>query len=274
MSPLRNYASYDRIPAAAHKSSARGRNGAAAALLLSCVLMAALAGCASQNQSNVALDVAEDYHALAPRSIAVLPFDNMSADLDATPLVRPVVAARVRHKGYVVPGLKKVDAILKEAGVMVSHDVYAFTPQELGEFLDVDAVMFGTVTDFTTKYAAVYASVAVQIRLELVDCETGDILWQNERRAAQNTAVESIMTLLMYHDDIEKGLAVVAASNAIWAALESYRPYAEKAARMTLAPLPPGHGGAAVYPWDQDPEAQQSKTKSLIYQSVIITAPP
>lgn len=227
-------------------------------------------GCPSRSPSEVTSDIHRDYFDVAPRSIAVLPFDNMSTDLDATPLVRPVVAGRLRYKGYDVPNLDWVDEVLQENGAMVSHDVYGFSAGELGEILGVDAVMFGVVTDFTTKYAVVYASVAVQLRLELVDCRTGEVLWHNEARAAENTAVESILTLLMYHEDLEKGLKVVAAGNAIWAVLESFRPYAERAAAMTLATLPPGYRGARSYPENYD----QANTKALIYQSIIITSPP
>jgi len=251
-------------------TSGRGRKlGLALVIALTSVLVTA---CAAKKDGEGATSALHpNYSELAPRSIAVLPFDNMSTDLDATPLIRPIVAKRLRYMGYQVPDLKRTDEILKEEGVMVSHDVYAFTAQELGQMVGTDAVMFGMVTDFTTKYAGVYASVAVQLRLELVDCRTGEILWQNEARAAENTAIESLLTLLMYHDEIEKGLAVVAAGNAIWAALESYRPYAEKAAAVTLTTLPAGPQGARTYPYDPDDKVN---TKGLIYHSIISTSPP
>jgi hypothetical protein len=237
--------------------------------------MLLVCACASQNQSNVAQAVSPDYEANAPRVIAVLPFDNMSTDLDATPLVRPIVAGRLASKGYDVPDLKWTDQALQEAGVLVSHDVYGFKPQELGDILQADAVMFGTITDFTTKYAAVYASVAVQLRLELVDCKSGEILWQDERRASRNTAIESVLTLLSYHDDLEKGVAVVAAQNALWAALESYLPYGQEAAALTLSSLPPGYRGQSAYLYDQDPDAfTKDAARVILYQSIILTAPP
>jgi len=235
------------------------------------LLMLFLAGCASRQETAVTRAVHPDYQSMAPSTVAVLPFDNMSTDLDATPLIRPIVAERLRCRGYEVPDLEWTDQILQESGVMVSHDVRSFTALELGRMLGTDAVMFGMVTDFTTKYAVVYASVAVQLRLELVDCRSGQILWQNEQRAAQNTGLESILTLLFYHDDIEKGLEVVAVSNAVWAALESYRPYAEEAAAAILASLPPGYKGATPCPY-RDRDAQ--KRKALIYNSVIATSPP
>jgi len=244
-----------------------------ASFLLVCLAFSVV-GC-PKTESDAVLAVHPDYQRLKPRSIAVLPFDNMSTDLDATPLIRPIVAKRLRYKGYRVPGLKGVDETLQEAGVLIAHDVYSFTPEELGEILSVDAVMFGTVTDFSTKYAVLAASVTVSLRLELADCETGEILWQNEQRASRNTIIESLVTLLMYQDEIEKGVAVVAAENAIFAALEDYYPYAEEVCKKGLSPLPPGPKGERPYPWDEDPNAlDKSSIKNLIYRSPIITVEP
>jgi hypothetical protein len=248
----------------------RGRNSALILILALAVFW--LGGCASRMEDDFVQSHNPEFDQLRPTTVAVLPFTNMTTSMDATPLIRPVVAERVRYKGYQVKNLEKVDEILHEEGVQIAHDVYAFTPQEFGEMLEVDAVMFGTVVDFTTKYAGVYASVAVQIKLELVDCETGEILWQNEQRAAENTAVESIITMLMYAEEPEKGLAVVAASNALWAIIETYRPYVEKAAAKTLASLPSGPKGETNYYYE--PAMDSHDKKAIIYHSVILTNRP
>lgn len=246
----------------------------ARSLTIALFLLTFLSGCPTPSKPELSLAIVPDYQARAPRSIAVLPFDNWSNDLDATPLIRPLVAERLRYKGYDVPDLEAVDRALKNAGVMVSHDVYSLTPQEISGLLSVDGLMFGTVTDFTTKYAVVYASVAVQLRLELKDGRSGRQLWQNESRAVRNTALENLLTMLQFHDDPQRGLAVVAAQNALFAALEPYYPYAQTAAGMALAPLPPGFHGEAPYPWDLDPYAlEHQSVRPVIYQSIIITAP-
>ncbi|MFO8056626.1 MAG: DUF799 family lipoprotein [bacterium] len=258
-------------------SSGRRRAPRLLPCLLTVILAAvalAVTGC-PQTGSESTQAVHSDYRRLKPKSIAVLPFDNMSTDLDATPLIRPIVAKRLRYKGYKVPDLKWADKRLQEAGVLIAHDVYSFTPEELGDILSVDAVMFGTVTDFSTKYAVLAASVTIQLRLELADCETGEMLWQNEQAASRNTIFESLWTLLMYQDEIETGVAVVAAQNVVFAALEDYYPYAEEVCKKNLSPLPPGPKGERPYPWDRDPNAlDKSSVKSLIYQGPILTVKP
>jgi hypothetical protein len=219
--------------------------------LAACVLMCACAG------RQVELDtVHPDYSQLAPGSVAVLPMDNMSADLDATPLVRPIVNQRLDFKGYHVISMDMIDEILKEQGVLISHDVYGFSPQELGEMLGSDAVVYGTVTEFTTKYAVLYASVSVGVKLEMKDCHTGELLWQSEHYAAKDTTAETILILLSERD-IEKALGKVAAYNTAFAVLKSYRPYAEQAVKKCMAGLPAGHLGARQYPWDMNPDTFQ-----------------
>jgi hypothetical protein len=211
-----------------------------------------------------------DYIQLAPRTIAVLPMDNMSVDLDATPLVRPIVHERLAYKGYKVISLDKVDDILKNQGVLISHDVYGFNPARLGELLGADAVLYGTITEFSTKYAVLYASVTVGLKLEMVDCRTGELLWQSEHYASENTVAESLLILLS-EEDIEKAIGKAAAYNAAFAILESYRPYAEQAVRECMAGLPHGYLGASNYPWDVNPDQlMDDSIKSLLNSEPVI----
>ncbi len=218
-----------------------------------------------------------DYMNLAPRTIAVLPMDNMSADLDATPLVRPILHERLYYRGYQVVPLDQVDETLRDQGILISHDVYGFSPARLGEWLGADAVLYGTITEFSTKYAVLYASVTVGVRLEMVDCRSAELLWQSEHYASENTAAESILILLS-DEDIEEAIGKTAAYNAAFALLESYRPYAEQAVKECMAGLPPGYRGTSAYPWDVNPDQlEHDSIKSFLNSEPIIrtfTNPP
>jgi hypothetical protein len=211
-----------------------------------------------------------------PRSIAVLPMDNMSPDLDATPLVRPIVQQRLAYKGYNCVPLNQVDEVLKDKGVMVSHDVYMFKPAELGEMLGVDAVVFGTVTEFNKHYAVMYADILVGIQLEMVDTRTGESLWKSEHVAEENTALLNLILLATQLDDWQKALVEIAAANAAFAVLSQYRPYAEDAARQTMTSLPDGPSGARNYPWDfnQATWAGDLVVGALLVAPAIITYSP
>ncbi len=221
-----------------------------------------LCGCAG---TQVEIDnLHPDYNSLAPGRVAVLPMDNMSVDLDATPLVRPIVNQRILHKGYSSVALDRVDDILKEQGVLISHDVYGFTPQELGQMLGADAVVYGTVTEFTTQYAVIYASVTVGVKLEMADCRTGEVLWQSEHYSSEDT-IEETLFIFLTERDIDKAIAKTAAYSTAFAVLESYRPYAERAVKECLYSLPPGHLGASYYPWDDFGDLLDDPVRSWMY---------
>jgi len=219
--------------------------------LLALLAAAGLDSCAPKEVGVPTLN--PDFPQLRPRVLAVLPFDNMSANLDATPLIRPIVNERLRAKGYQMLDLAEVDRVLQENGVLISHDVYAFTPEELGRMLGADAVMFGTVTDFNTKYVVLYSSVSVGIKLELKDGRSGTVLWSDNARSSRNTLIETLLILLL-EEDKTRALIAAAAYNTAFAVLKSYRPYAEDASRLMLASLPAGPLGPRPYEWDLNPE--------------------
>jgi len=199
--------------------------------------------------------VSPSFSSRVPNRVAVLPMDNMSTDLDATPLIRPIVQERMIYRGYNCLPLEQVDEVLKEKGVMVSHDVYMFRPQELGQMLGVDAVVYGTVDEFNKHYAVLFADIIVGLKLAMVDTMSGDTLWRSEHSASQNTALNTLLVALQYYDKPADALAAAAAYNAAFAVLSAYRPYAEEAAAQAMASLPPGPMGARPYPWDLNQRA-------------------
>jgi len=53
------------------------------------------------------------------------------------------------------------------------------TPQKLGEALGVEAVLYGSLEDFSQKITGIYNVKRVRVRAKLVDCKTGEVLWKN-----------------------------------------------------------------------------------------------
>lgn len=217
-------------------------------VFLLCILIEGLSACALHKPVS---ELHPDFEKKKPGLIAVLPMDNMSVDLDATPLLRPIVAQRLSYKGYNCLPLEQVDRLLKENGVMVSHDVYMFTSEELGKILGVDALVYGIVTDFTKHYAFFYSDIIVGLSLQMVDARTGEVLWKDERTSSENTILNSLL-IAGSLEKPEDRLVAVLAYNAAFALLSQYRPYAESAVRGALSSLPEGPYGERFYPWDID----------------------
>lgn len=110
--------------------------------------------------------------------IAVLPFDNESVDFDATPIFRHAIQNYLKSDQYTMLPLEHVDKVLAEHGVGQGGEVRMFTPQELGAFLGANYLLYGTVTEFNTKYIVVYSSINVEGRFELYDTQDGEKVWE------------------------------------------------------------------------------------------------
>jgi len=203
-----------------------------------------------------------DFSLYRPSLVAVLPMDNFSPDLDASPLIRPIVQERIRAKGYNSLPLSQVDTILKENGVLVSHDVYMFTPQQLGKILGVEALVYGTITEFNKRYALIYSDIKVRLRLEMVDARTEQTLWKSEHLSTDNTLLGSLQILLL-SDKPKEALPSIMVYNTAYYALVQYRPFAESAVQATLASLPFGPFPSSIYYWSSD-------EKSLAQDPIII----
>lgn len=142
-------------------------------LLLTFFIVAFIASCASTHK----YELAEDYKNFHISKIAVLPPANLTADLDAPNLFRPIVESKVRSRGYDVISSKEIDEKLAELGVHYAGQLGEFTPAELGEILGADALLYTTVTDLKTLYLVAYVQITVGGRFELVDAKTGKQLW-------------------------------------------------------------------------------------------------
>lgn len=123
---------------------------------------------------------------LDEKTIAVLPFDNESVDFDATPIFRHAIYNYLLSRRFKIIPLDQVDKILAGQGVDEGGKVWKFTPEELGELLGVDYLLYGVVTDFNTKYMVVYSSINVDGRFELYETKSGEKVWEGTSGSHSN----------------------------------------------------------------------------------------
>jgi len=109
-----------------------------------------------------------------------------------------------------------------ENEVFDAGQIYAYTPEELGELFGVDALLYSTVTEWRTTYLVAYAVIEVGARFELVDARTDTVLWKWEKSLADRRVGYDRDTL---------------AETAVFA-LTPYQPYVTELVRMAFATLP------------------------------------
>lgn len=189
--------------------------------------------------------VVPDWDERVPRRIAVLPVLNQTLDLDAPGVFRPIVYQNVLEKGYAAPSPEQIDEELLTMDIREAGQINSLTPQELGELLDVDGLLYTTVLDWSTSYLGVYASITVAARYELVEASTGVRLWVDEDEAKE------VMVANVFD---RRRLAEEAAKVAAYAALRAYTPFAERVTRDCFKTLPYARTPSATpYPLEESP---------------------
>jgi hypothetical protein len=174
--------------------------------------------------------VAPDYKDRAPRSIAVLPILNETVSLKAPEMFRPILLNKLSLKGYETPALAFIDGRLRDKDIREAGQVNTLTPQELGNLLGVDALLYAYVTEFSTTYLLAYASMTVGARFELKDAKTGEKLWESAHQVKES----------------KLGLDQKSLGDTVqFAAAQSYAPYAQKVIDESFQTLPNGPRAAS-----------------------------
>ena len=166
-----------------------------------------------------------EYKSHPPRSIAVLPVLNETVNLKAPDIFRPILQQKSSQKGYEASSFAYIDEKLLTKEIREAGQVHSLTPQELGKLLGVDALLYTTVTEFSTTYLVAYASISVGARFELKDAKTGEMLWDSEHRVKET----------------KLGLDRKSITDALsFAALQSYTPYCQQVVDASFGTLPNG----------------------------------
>lgn len=187
-------------------------------------------------------NIVPDYQDRLPRSVAVLPVQNETVDMDAPRAFRPELFSMISRKGYVSPPTAEIDSKLAERNIREAGQLGSMTPQEIGKLLNVDAVLYTTVTEWSTVYLVVYASIKVGGRFQLIDTKTGEQLWESEHGVAERK-------FGLDEDDMKETLA--------FAALQAYDPYIQSVINTAFSTLPngpkhvpPPKVGGCLFPFD------------------------
>ena len=132
-------------------------------------------------------ELVPDYAAMRPTRIAVLPAINETADMDGPVVFRILVQAELADKGYALAGFDQIDQALLTKGIEEGGQVESLTSQELGELLEVDAVLYTRVMGYGRQ-------VGVHIKMEgsftLVDCKSNRKLWYSELSTSDDILLE------------------------------------------------------------------------------------
>ena len=115
-----------------------------------------------------------------PVTIAVLPFIDQSRQKEGAVAVRKGFYNHFSSLPFKDMELQRVDNLLGKANLSDPEAVYRTSPQELGKLLNVDAVVFGEISNFDKLFAVMYSQVAVGAQIKMYDTKTGNFLWSGQ----------------------------------------------------------------------------------------------
>lgn len=111
--------------------------------------------------------------------IAVMPLRNDTNDVDGPKTVQRAMAQALRSRSYVVRDVAVTGQILMDRfGITLGGQLETLPVQELGEALNTEAVLYGTLMDFNDMTTGAYTVRKVRAKFRLVSTVTGQVLWE------------------------------------------------------------------------------------------------
>ncbi len=141
---------------------------------LTASLLLAVAGCSSRHRAYH--DPNMDFGAI--RTVAVLPFANLSRDNLAAERVRDVFASSLLASGavYVVPYGEVIRASGK-VGMAMAQTPSIEEVTKLGTAVKADAVIVGVVKEYGEVRSGSASSNVVSMSVQLIETATGRVVW-------------------------------------------------------------------------------------------------
>ncbi len=122
------------------------------------------------------------------KSIAVMPFNNLSNKKDADRIVRNIFIAELfKNRSFRVEEFGNIRRFLIQQRVKSINDIDTRKIKILGQRLGVDAIIAGTVEEYSDGMKGDMSSVPViAISARMIDTDSGKILWMSHQRRTGN----------------------------------------------------------------------------------------
>lgn len=112
------------------------------------------------------------------KRVAVLPFENLTADRFANKKVRDVFVTSLLSTEVIdVPELGEVLKVLESQGIASTEAVTGDVVKAVGQILGVQGVVLGTVEEYSINRTGAGAIPEIAVTLRMLDVKTGNIIW-------------------------------------------------------------------------------------------------
>jgi hypothetical protein len=191
------------------------------------------------------------------QTIAVLPFDNESNDVNAADVMQRLTYLALKPSVYQVSDLDEINKKLADVGIVDGGQLPVIDPVKLGKDIGVQALMYGNVESFNYTNVGYFLQRKVTLELKLVDVGTGQTLWENSGTGATRQV----------HVDPQEAKNAFAAGLASQLADKMFdTPLEEEARLATIRALEtlPGFRFSSFYRDDKSPSKAKSEGSKII----------
>lgn len=160
-------------------------------LLLLPLSMVFLSSCATPSKLEVYRDPNFDFGAV--RIVAVMPFENLSKETQATSRVRDVFMNMLLSTGaiYVLPS-GEVARGLTRAGLEKATILSAEDAVRLGGIVKANAVITGVVREYGEVRSGASSSNVISLSLQMMETQTGRVVWNGSSTRGGITASDRL----------------------------------------------------------------------------------
>lgn len=192
-------------------------------ILLAAAAMASLfASCAPQ------IHTTSDFERLKPKTVLVLPPENTTSNTEVLQKSYPFIFSELAQRGYYAISPELALQLFRANKLNDPGQINSLPTNKFNEVFGVDAVLVTKVTEWSSKYVVVSASVNVGFDMTLIDTKSGTVLWKYTRVLSQTPGGNNNSIL---------GALVNAA---LTAATTPYEPIASENAKTMLSTIPQG----------------------------------
>jgi len=122
--------------------------------------------------------VSEKFSSISEVSVAVLPFDNESVDLDAEKYMREEVIKRLVQYGYSPLTADSVDEKLKEIGVSDAGQLAAFKPKDIASKLSCRILIYGNIENYVFQNLGFIVRKKADLYLKAIDGVDESVIYE------------------------------------------------------------------------------------------------
>lgn len=128
------------------------------------------------------------------RTVAILPFSNMSNNVDAPRLIRTALSKKLSAKFYHVVPNEEVDQVMvDQLGVTLGEQLAEVDFAEIKSRLPADGYIFGHITHFDQSLSGVLNTNRVRAELTLVRASDSNIFWSSALGIKSESRADSLM---------------------------------------------------------------------------------